>query len=782
MRSLNLDTKTPAGRLAWICLALLGVLAVVSVALRSAAWREGHGEAGTEKAPIEEPGPLLGEHDARSGAEIRSAVPATASGTGSPGPSSTLVVLEVADSSPVAGKEWRLSETRTQTHVLLRSDDLGAVQVAPGTYSMEARDGSFLPTLELVDARASSTQVVWVRALGAIEVEVFSTLGAPIEGAQVRWTPRDFLSRGNALDSPEGSAVATTDAEGRATIVDVPTAAGDLDLSADGYLTERRYLAGKAEDRLRVILRPAFGEPVPWSVRDRLSGEPIAGALVRTECGDRALSDADGLVRLQGWAAGRNPLIRFEADGYLPRDQRGKDSHEVLLDPASRLTLTVVGEGESGAIQLVARTPGQDSDRAWKVEGAIGEALRLQVPRTALEVDVVEGNGRTSTFGLDVYLEAHAFELRLGQGWVHPPLVLECSGAEPAGVQAVATYDDGVVQDLSPDEGGRLYIGGLGRLRSVQLAAPGHLAWSLYPVRGVRGDALAGHLAVAFEPALEVSVEVADPMARPIPGMRVELWPLRSGSDSYPELNGGWPTGHRNWIRFHPPVPGGTTDALGRFKGLFAEGEYELRVFTANVHGEPGHVRSQYLPVDRRLYVSADGAVERVVVARPRLIGIEVYDALSQLPVPSVQVSVPGMPGEVRPGCFWQGWVAEDTAELHVFSPGFGRAVLGLGGLGAEIARVVVVPDNPITLRVVGAEGGGQRVVVSFMERSPEGHDLLMSYEVELDSDGEAALSAPYEDVPLSVSVQLVGDRENVVEPAHRALEPDQDVVFRLVR
>lgn len=228
------------------------------------------------------------------------------------------IVTDEYTGQPVSGAEVVLADNEA-TRALTDTTGRYTLAEVPETFTLIARAPDYAPVTETVTRATTLDISLRPNTLRGVITNAYT--GQPVVGATVKIAE---LS-------------ATTDAEGRYVLRDVPTASGELIVEADGFAATTQPFTRVTT--LDVTIRPntLFGQLI-----DASTGKPVPNAaIIATET---LTSTAVGFVRINDSAEGRFRLpnlpergfVQVLAPGYAKRVipiEPGKMPEQIELEP-----------------------------------------------------------------------------------------------------------------------------------------------------------------------------------------------------------------------------------------------------------------------------------------------------------------------------------------------------------------------------------------------------------------------------------------------------------------
>ncbi len=614
--------------------------------------------------------------------------------------------------------------------------------------------------------------------------------GRPLEGVVGVWNSSaeaDAFGRGDRVpDSPR----ATSNARGELTL--------EVEGEGEGLVRFQRDGFEPASCRL------ALSTAAPWGVvlhrsdevrRLRFvsfeTGAPVGAARVSARGAEIATSGPDGVVVVPSWVASDERLRVESSDTCTANVQFARlESDVVRLRAACDVTFDFELEsGDApGAVSLACR-PVESSDPPWAgiaARAVEGTRTVVRVPRgVELECFAIDELGNGAETRRMFRAAAEVCTLTLDASDCLDVLLSDEDGAPIAGAHTDVSYPDFAIDALSLLSGvdGVLRVPAASRTSFVRIAAPGFAGVGLKPTSS--SVPKAGELALTLvREVTGARVHLVDPLGTAIPGVRVVAWSRDSGFRQFPEHHGAWPSGHDGWSISRMMGFEFTTDANGvaELHGL-GEGEYDLHVSTPASYQFSAWV----LPsAPSRVSVRSDLTIT-VESARPVPLELEVVDAESGRPVRGLMLRVPSMRLELPGvGNHWQGLVASTEREVIAIAPGVGSARVQLDGKPRGLKRVVIWPEEPTRVRIVGdaarSLADARLRAILFRPLDGGGFTQTGARGIELDDHAVGELLVGI-DPPLFVRIDAIELDGRRIQFAPRELEwtPDRELTFTAV-
>lgn len=220
-------------------------------------------------------------------------------------------ITDAFTGQPIAGAQLQISENVSPT-LTVTTDASGAYRIegVPEAFALAISAPDYAPLT--IDLGRTTVHDATLRpnVLSGIVTDRFSN--APIAGATVQ----------------VGGASATTDAEGRYRVSDIPADATAVEISAEGYASLTQPI--EQTTSIDAVLRP---DVLTAQLTDQASGEPVVNAtILATTTMD---GDEVAFTRMRGSGDGEFTLSGLPETGYLQILAPGYRKHVIEIEPGN---------------------------------------------------------------------------------------------------------------------------------------------------------------------------------------------------------------------------------------------------------------------------------------------------------------------------------------------------------------------------------------------------------------------------------------------------------------
>ncbi len=526
-------------------------------------------------------------------------------------------------------------------------------------------------------SRSDPMETVWVLRVGTLTLNVIDLDGLPVSGAAVRWFPK---SAGTSMHgrSPAWARAyqeTTTNSKGAASL-DMGETSGELWVLARGFERTIALLSGLPKKPLTVWLPADHSGVSDLSVRSKSTAKPIAGARVLTGLGLVGVSDSGGRVDLASSLVDGD-WIRVEAEGYVASSQRAatlEAGRVIELEPAATAKVRYEGASSDQVTLLTsqARLRGAPPSDVLRIDDADAGGHELGLPMGDFHFLAVDRYGRWGEARASITEAGQVVHISLSP---EDTLVVSVEGNEIQRARVLVAQRRPLEIEALPT--GSVQIPSLEGIVSVCVDVGASAVLNLGPHPRAAPGSLSGTLQLRAGAQCDQSFVVQTDEARPLPGMVVRLWP-RNRTLGTPDLGGGQPTEHPNWVLYAPPVKSAVTNASGIavFESL-PTGLYRAEIATPPTYAPLGAAHSAFPPLAREVYL--DGTERMTLdVPRPRRIAVEAFREDTGHPLRGMRIEVGERPTISVNGGRWEGWLPSTHYRIAVVADGLETEYIAL--------------------------------------------------------------------------------------------------------
>lgn len=703
------------------------------------------------------------------------------------------------DRTPIPGSRWQFAsaarEGETAANLSLETDDRGRVRLEPRRWSLSNLDGRYAPASNTVELEQTPDVVVWVQRTRALTIIVVTSAEVPVPGAKVYWIPR-MSSTEPYKPPPRGHLnLFESDASGRATVKGCPTDFGTVVVLAEGYERETRVMCGSVDGPLRIVVWPASGPSRSIHFVSAVDRAPILAVHVEGMEGYpiAATTAAENSLDLPSWIR-PDELLRVVSAHTIPAHLRldRMSSDEVVLYSAIVVRAIVRDPSRCATSARVGVTVDDDTfqgaepspDLVTSYELQVDTPADLQLPAgplvSVLGTNACGASAHSSMDGGSLTNEIELVLRRESQGEIR---VSGTDGRALTSARALVLQGENDLV-LSASSSGMIVVPDVERATYIQVSAPEHSDVILLPRSGAARREQDWRWAVTLEPSVTFSLRVISSDQKPLAGMRVAVW-WREDLDGSRMPHGSAELSAAEGIDVGRPRSfTGLTDDDGRFvvRGL-RPGLMQIETEVDRFFGSDELDRGLYIAPPQRIRVT-EPSEHVIVVVPPRKLSLEVVDALDSRPVIGFRISDSASSiTQVVRGCFWQGWVAADSAFVNVTADDQGSATVRLDSAPSDEVVKVRLQHSPVaTLMIRGLPASAHLGAVSVeVWRKDEDGSLLWAghVQVEIDEYGRGALSVPYDgDLFIGVQDKQAGQKLLRFKPEWLPYSTSGELVF----